>query len=254
MDWKKLVQGYDEQREIVIPGDEKATLQFCVNHFIEIANQAIEQQSYFAVALSGGSTPKNIFIGLASQQNRKAIDWSKVLVFWSDERSVPPDHPESNYHMAMEAGFKTLPLKSDQIFRMKAEEDIEEQAKEYERLILEKIPSKTFDLVMLGMGEDGHTASLFPKTHALHVSPPRLVVANYIPQKNTWRMTLTYECINSSMHIAIYVIGKNKAEMVKRVFTSPYNPDELPIQKVGTPQHRALWILDKGAAQGLQAP
>lgn len=163
MNLKNLIQSYDERRDVIIPGDEKATLQFCIEHFIESANLAIDQQGYFAVALSGGSTPKNIFKGLVSEQYRNKIDWTKVLIFWSDERSVPPDDPESNYHMAMEAGFKKLPIKPDQIFRMKAEGDIEEEAKEYERLIQEKIPSKRFDLVMLGMGEDGHTASLFPK-------------------------------------------------------------------------------------------
>jgi 6-phosphogluconolactonase len=97
------------------------------------------------------------------------------------------------------------------------------------------------------MGEDGHTASLFPKTHGLHTDG-RLVVANYIPQLDTWRMTFTFECINAAQNISIYVIGKNKASMVKRVFSDPYNIDELPIQNIGTRTHKALWILDEGAA------
>lgn len=251
MNWKKKIQSYNDRWDIIVPGDEEATLEFSIEQFIEIANGSIEKQGYFSVALSGGSTPKNIFKGLASDNHKDKIDWSKVLFFWSDERSVSPENPESNYHMAMEAGFKHLPLKQDQIFRMKAETDIEEQAKEYERLICEKIPSHSFDLVMLGMGDDGHTASLFPKTHGLHAAPNRLVEPNFIPQKNTWRMTLTFECINQSQHIAIYVIGHSKASMIKEVFLSPYNPDLLPIQKIGTPQHRALWIMDQAAAQGI---
>jgi 6-phosphogluconolactonase len=251
MNWKKQIQSYDERRDILIPGDEKSTLEFCIQQFIEIGRQAIEQHNYFAVALSGGSTPKSIYKGLSSEKYKNQLDWSKVLLFWSDERSVPPNDPESNFHMAMEAGFKNLPLKKENIFRMKAEDDIEEHAKEYERTIREKIPSKIFDLVMLGMGEDGHTASLFPKTHALHAPASRLVVANFVTQKNTWRMSLTFDCINQAKHIAIYVIGKNKTEMVKRIFNSAYDPDLLPIQKIGIPQNHALWILDQDAAQEL---
>lgn len=250
MSWKERIQSFDERRDIIIPGDEKTTLDFCIKHFIEIANESIKEQGYFAAALSGGSTPKNIYKGLVLDSNGDKINWSKVLLFWGDERSVPPDHQDSNYHMAMEAGFKTLPLNSDQIFRMQAEERIEANAKEYERLIQEKIPSQRFDLVMLGMGEDGHTASLFPKTHALHAAN-RLAVANFVPQLTTWRMTLTFECINQARHVAIYVMGKSKAKMIKEIFTAPYDPDQYPIQKIGTPKNRALWILDQDAAQGL---
>ena len=103
---------------------------------------------------------------------------------------------------------------------------------------------------MLGMGEDGHTASLFPRTHGLH-SQDRWVVANYIPEKHTWRMTLTFECINAAKHISIYVLGKSKSSMVKRVLSNPYEPDELPIQRIGIPEHKALWILDQDASKEL---
>lgn len=245
--WKEKVQDFDERRDIVIPDDYEETLKYCVNQFIEIANACIQQQGYFAVALSGGSTPQAIYQSLASQENRSKIDWSQVLLFWSDERSVPPDHKDSNYRMAMDAGFVTLPLKPENIFRMKAEENIEENALEYEKLIQTRIPKKIFDAVLLGMGEDGHTASLFPMTHGLKVQN-RLVIANFIPQKSTWRMTLTYDCINVSRHILIYVLGDSKKEMTARVLTGSYEPDILPIQKIGTPSHRALWILDNAAA------
>lgn len=245
-----MIQNFDERRDIIVPGDEKATIQFCVQHFIDLAIQAIADRGLFFVALSGGSTPKQIYKELASEHYRKAIDWSKVVLFWSDERSVPPENSESNFHMAMEAGLKDLPLDPKNIHRMKAETEIEEHAKEYEQLLKAKIPSHQFDLVMLGMGEDGHTASLFPKTHALH-APNRKVVANYVPEKNTWRMTLTYECIHEARHSVIYVIGKSKAETVKKIFTAPYNPDLYPIQKIGIPKNRVLWVLDQGAAEQL---
>lgn len=248
---RKQIITFDERRDIVIPGDYEAALTFSVEHFIEAANKCIQDHGYFAVALSGGSSPKAIFQRLAQSEYNKRIDWKKVLLFWSDERSVASDHPDSNYHMAMEAGFKNLPIPKDQIFRMQAEDNIEEHALEYERLILTKIPSKKLDFVMLGMGEDGHTASLFPKTHGLHTTQ-RVVIANFVPQMNTWRMSLTFECINQAAYIVLYVFGKSKAKILKKVLTSPYDPDNLPVQRVGTPAHKALWIVDCDAASELQ--
>lgn len=246
-EWESQIESYDERRDIIIAGNTEDTINFCIHHFISTANESIEKRGKFCVALSGGSTPKAIFQGLA---NLRKIDWSKVLIFWSDERSVPPTNPENNYLMAMESGLASLSIPPGNIFRMQAENDIENQAKEYEKLILSKVPEGIFDLVMLGMGEDGHTASLFPKTHALHTNQ-MLVAANYIPQKNTWRMTLTYDCINIARHIVIYVLGKNKASMLKTVLTSSYEPDNFPVQRVGTATHKALWIVDQDAAEGL---
>lgn len=249
--WKAKVQNFDERRDIVIPGGYSETIQYCVNQFIEIANAAIGSQGYFSVALSGGNTPKAIYQGLTSAENRNKIDWSNVLLFWSDERSVPPDSTESNYHMVMEANFASLPIKKDHIFRMRAEENIEQNALEYEKLIVTNIPNKTFDVVLLGMGEDGHIASLFPMTHGLSVQN-RLAIANFIPQKNTWRMTLTYDCINSSRHILLYILGKAKEKIATYALTGPYDPNMLPVQKIGTPAHRALWIMDNDAAGSLK--
>ena len=243
----KLIQSFDERRDLCIPGGHAAAIAMSVDHFLAAASTAIAQKGLFAVALSGGSTPKEIYTQLASEENRNKVDWSRFLVFWSDERNVPPDHPDSNYRMAMEAGFAALPIPHDQIFRMKGEGDIEQHSIEYEALIQKHVPKQTFDLIMLGMGEDGHTASLFPETHALQTLN-RLAVANFLPKKNVWRMTLTYDCINAAEHIAIYVLGKNKAPMVREVLTGPYEPDKLPIQKIGTPAHHALWIMDAEAA------
>jgi 6-phosphogluconolactonase len=238
-----VIQFFDERRDIAIPGDKEATIQFSVEHFIKVANESIEKKGMFAVALSGGSTPAAIFRLLASEENREKIDWSKVFLFWSDERAVRPEDKDSNYHMAMEAGFSSLPIKAENVFRMEAEDKIEENALKYENTILEKIPEGKFDLVMLGMGEDGHTASLFPQTHGLHAGN-RLVVANYVPEKKCWRMTFTYKCINAAHHIVIYALGKAKAHMLEKALSEPYIPDMIPIQKVGTAENKALWILD----------
>ena len=203
MEVNLMIESFDERRDIVIPGDHKETIRFCIEHFLAIGNQAIADRGSYAVALSGGSTPKAIFEGLCNPQHHTKIDWSKVLLFWSDERAVEPSHPDSNYLMAMEAGFKKLPIPKEHIFRMEAEHDIEANAARYEKLIEAKVPSRSFDLVMLGMGDDGHTASLFPQTHALQAEG-KLVVANYIPQKKTWRMTLTfslYQCRKKYLHL-----------------------------------------------------
>lgn len=248
--WKKHVQAYDDRRDIVIPGNTLEAIAFCVEQFIDIAQESIRDHGFFSVALSGGSTPKAIYQSLSSPFNSSRVDWKRVLLFWSDERSVPKDDPESNYHMAMTSGFATLPIPQENIFRMQAEDNIEENAKAYESLIKVKLGGKPFDLVMLGMGEDGHTASLFPKTHGLHTKE-RLAIANFVPQKNTWRMTLTFECINASRNIDIYILGKGKAEMLRKVLTAPYDPDTFPIQRIGIPEHKALLVLDKDAAAGI---
>ena len=241
---------FDERRDIIVPGDQAATISYATKHFIQCAQKAITDRGRFFVALSGGSTPKAMYQSLSSPKNRDMIDWSKVWLFWGDERAVPPNDPQSNYHMAMEAGFKQLPLKKEQIFRMEAEKDIEQNALVYEQLIRKNVPNEQFDLVMLGMGDDGHTASLFPMTHGLQVTN-RLVIANYNPTLKVWRMSLTFDCINKALLSVFYVLGATKAETVSKVLNGEYEPDILPSQRIGTPEHKALWILDTEAAQKL---
>lgn len=241
----------DARRKIALPGDHDITLSFAADLWIQIANESIQDHGFFAVALSGGSTPKKIFQKLGSMEER--VDWSKVFLFWSDERSVPPTHPDSNYRMALEeGGLAKLPISKNQIFRMVAEEEIEANAKAYEDVILDKLGSHPFDLVMLGMGDDGHTASLFPHTEALTVTG-RLVVPNFVPQKNAWRMTFTYECINRSLHICMYVTGAPKAEIVQKVLFGPFDSDTYPSQLIGTQTNPALWIVDTEAGKNLVA-
>jgi 6-phosphogluconolactonase len=244
-----VVISYDERRDIVTPGDLQASTLFSIQHFFTAAQEAIADHGYFAVALSGGNTPKAIYQQLADPINAKKIDWNLVKLFWSDERPVPPFHPDSNYKMAMEAGFGRLSIPSGQIYRMQAEGDIEQGALAYETLIKRTLKDARLDLVLLGVGNDGHTASLFPQTHGLH-SDNRLVIANYIPQLNSWRMTLTFDCINAAQHIVLYVFGKSKTAIVKKVFNGEYQPDLFPVQRVGTSAHKALWVLDNEAALG----
>ncbi len=236
---------WDERRDLMIAGDFESSLKFCADHFVKVYKESIDKYGSFILALSGGSTPKALFSLLTNSPYISKIDWTKLHLFWSDERSVDPTLPDSNFHMAMESGFSKVPIPSSQIHRMEAEKNIEQNALEYEKLIQSTLKGRGFDFIMLGMGEDGHTASLFPKTEGLKVIG-RLVIANYIPQKNTWRMTLTFECINAASHIAIYVLGKSKQEILKNVLTS--KKSTYPIENIGTIKNKALWIVDNEAA------
>lgn len=242
-------RAWDDRREIIVPGDASITVIYCVEHFIALSKLAIKNHGAFFVALSGGSTPKAIFEHLASASYAPMVEWNKVHFFWSDERAVSPDNSESNYHMAMQTGLLNL-VPQEQIHRMQAEENIEENAVSYETQIAAVLKGHPFDLVMLGMGEDGHTASLFPHTQGLNVEK-RMAIANYIPTKKVWRMTLTYDCINQANHIAIYVLGASKKTTLAQVLLSPPQFDLYPIQKIGTPMHPALWIADQDAAEEL---
>jgi 6-phosphogluconolactonase len=239
-----MLTTWDERRDLIVPGDENQTLTFCVEHFIATCKRAIEEHGQFFVALSGGSTPKALFERLCQPASASQVDWQKVHLFWSDERSVPPDNKESNYHMAMEAGLKNMHIPPSHIHRMHAEKDIVQNAQAYEKTILQTLQDKPFDLIMLGLGEDGHTASLFPDTEGLNI-PNRLVIANYIPQKSTWRMSMTFACIHQATHIVFYVLGPSKKQILAEVLT---DTSTYPAAQVGTPAHKALWIADQSAA------
>lgn len=237
---------FDNRRKLFIGKDKQETLEFAVDHWVHAAKSAIQKRGKFHVALSGGSTPKAIFEKLSQIQD---LEWEKVFLFWSDERSVSPEDPDSNYKMAMEF-FGSLPIPLHQIFRMKAEKDIQKNAAEYEAILKKHTENHLLDLVMLGMGEDGHTASLFPETEALE-EKEKLVLANHVPQKNTWRMTFTFPCINNSEKIVIYALGKSKAERVKTVLTAPID-SPFPASKIGSVKHPAIWVLDQEAASKLE--
>lgn len=240
-----MLKSWDARRDYIVPGNKEETVDFAAGHWVHSAKRAIQKRGRFAVALSGGSTPKAIFELLAEKAQ---LDWSKVWLFWSDERAVPPDHPDSNYRMAMES-FKNVSIPPSQIHRMVAEKDIEKNARDYEEKIKHILGKDLFDLVMLGVGEDGHTASLFPNTEALEIKD-KLVAANYVPQKETSRMTLTFPCINQSFHSAIYAIGKNKKLIIPKVLEAAI-VSEFPSSRIGTAEHKTLWILDKEAATNL---
>lgn len=236
----------NERRRLLIAPTIKDAIDFCLKDFQESCMKAIQEHGFFSVALSGGSTPRAVYEAMSKSEEIRALPWDKILLFWSDERAVPATDPDSNYGMAMKF-FSKEPFSKAQVFRMKAEvENREHEAQEYQRLIKSNCFQGHLDLVYLGIGEDGHTASLFPKTHAL-LEKDALVVANYIPEKSTFRMTFTYPLINSSKKILFLVLGKQKAPILKRILTSREDLS-LPSTLVGTKASPAYFLCDQGAA------
>jgi 6-phosphogluconolactonase len=233
-----MLKAWDDRRDLFVANNQEEMLDFAVEHWLNTAKRSIQQRGRFAVALSGGSTPKAIYERLGEEK----IDGSKIFLFWSDERAVPPDHPDSNYRMAMESGLKKLNIPPSQIFRMCAEKEIEKNSFDYEEKIKHYLGKSLFDLVMLGVGEDGHTASLFPESPAL-LEEKKLVVATFAPRLSQMRMTLTFACINQSFHSAIYATGEKKQKIVHEVLNAPIL-SPFPASRIGTETKKALWIID----------
>jgi 6-phosphogluconolactonase len=212
------------------------------------------------IAFSGGTTPKAIFELLAdpSKPYRAMVPWERLDFFFVDERSVPPTDKDSNYGMAKAALLDKVPIEPSQVFRFEGELDPEVAAARYESAIrqalrLEGAEMPTFHLVSLGMGDDGHTASLFPHTEALH-EMGRIAVANKVPQKDTWRLTLTWPVINQAQDVSFLVKGAGKAETLRRVFLGGYDPEALPSQLIRPASGRLTLLLDRDAAALLPPP
>lgn len=214
------------------------------------------------VALAGGSTPKLLYSLLSAPPWVASSPWQRIHWFWGDERQVAPDHPESNYRMAWEALLSPTQVSSDHIHRMPADAaDIGRAGLEYERLIQERVPPgpsgiPAFDLVLLGVGPDGHTASLFPDTPALDESQ-RLVVANFVPRLAAWRLTMTFPLLMAAREILFLVTGAAKAEIMARILASPPGPGAdgkpCPAARFREANTSVSWVLDADAAR-LVAP
>ncbi len=220
--------------------------------FVQRARDAIADHGRFAVALSGGSTPKAMYQRLAEHPLSHEVDWTHVQVFWGDERAVPPDHHESNYLMAQQALLEEVPISSAQIHRIRGELPPDEAADDYEAVLRAffRGTRPRFDLLLLGMGDDGHTASLFPGTAALDEAE-RWVVANYVPKLADWRITLTLPTINAAACVAFLVAGEAKAERLAEVLNGPRDPHRLPAQAIQPTDGELLWLVDQAAAAGL---
>jgi 6-phosphogluconolactonase len=237
----------------VLPGPA-AVAEAAADGFVAAAQQAIAERGVFHVALSGGSTPKRVYPLLISQPRVSAVDWSRVELFWGDERAVPPAHPDSNFGAAYGLFVSRLPkLRREAVHRMPAEaEDLHAAAAAYEREIravfgVADDQTPAFDLVWLGIGPDGHTASLFPESEALDESE-RLVVGNYAPTIEAWRMTFTYPLINAAREATFLVTGADKADAMRAI----RDGDDLPAGRVSA--ERTVCILDEAAAGEADAP
>ena len=225
--------------------------------FSDMTKEAIARSGRMTVALAGGSTPKALYELISQEPYRSKIDWNKLFVFWGDERHVPPDHQDSNYRMSHESLLSKVPVVSDQVFRIEGEaSNAGEAAQSYEEALRKVFSSSgkevpMFDLILLGMGPDGHTASLFPGTDVVHESS-RWVAAPWVEKFQTHRVTLTPVVINSARRVMFLVAGKDKAEALHAVLEGPSQPDVYPSQVVRPVAGELLWLVDDEAASLLQ--
>ena len=233
--------------EIKVVPDASALALEGAERFVSLAHEAIDQRGRFCAALSGGRTPEQMFQLLAEDPYRSQVLWQKVEIFFGDERCVPPDSPESNYHTASESLIRKVPIPGDNVYRMRGEIDPNEAAIEYGQMLKEKFGDGGLDLVFLGMGPDGHTASLFPGTEALRETRHRCV-ANYVPKLGAWRITMTAPFINRASAVLFLVAGADKAQRVAEVLEGPPDPERLPSQLIRPDPGKLLWLLDAAAA------
>jgi 6-phosphogluconolactonase len=247
------------EREIRILPDGAAIARRAAQEFIQAAAEAVEQRGVFNVALAGGSTPKALYGLLATDAAlRLQVPWDKMHLFFGDERHVGPDEPDSNFRMVTEALLSKAPLQAAQVSRIKGEyPDAEQAALEYEKVVREYFKLKDgeypkFDLVLAGMGNEGHTLSLFPGTKALHADG-RVVVRNWVGKLYTERITLTAPAANNAARILFLVTGADKSMALKAVLEGPYEPDQLPAQLLQPKNGKLLWLVDTTAGSMLTA-
>jgi 6-phosphogluconolactonase len=240
--------------------DPAALARRAAQYFVEMAGEAVAGRGRARIAISGGSTPKATFQLLAdpSQPWRSRMPWDSLELYWVDERAVPPDNADSNYRMTREALLDHVPLRPEQIHRMEGELEPALAASRYETELrtsfrIEGAEIPRFDLIALGMGDDGHTASLFPHTEAIH-EVSRLVTANHVPQqKDSWRITLTWPVIDHASSVFFLIADADKAAVLNEVLTGPHDPERLPSQLIWPASGILTLFLDQAAAALLPA-
>lgn len=233
--------------ELEVLSDAERLAHRTVDRVISSASAAIADRGCFTVALAGGSTPEPAYALLAERDRAQKIDWARVEVFWGDERSVPPDHPDSNYRMARHALLDLVPIPEKNVHRIRGEQPPEEAAAAYRLELQEHLGvDGRFDLILLGMGPDGHTASLFPGTGALQ-EQEQSVVAVYVERLDTWRITLTLPVINAARHVIFLVSGEEKARALARIHAG----EPLPAAMVEPVDGKLTWLVDRDAAARL---
>lgn len=220
--------------------------------FVKRSRRAVQVQNQFSVALAGGHTPERTYQILSQPPFRDQVPWAKAHVFWSDERCVPPDNPHSNARMAHQALLDHVPIPPDQIHPIRRGRNPRQAAEEYERLLRSFFAGKLpcFDFILLGLGENGHTASIFPGTQAVE-EQERWVIAVYVAEQAMWRITMTPLLINQAAMVAFLVAGTAKARVLQRVLDGPFEPHDLPAQLIQPVSGNLDWIVDEQAYQEL---
>lgn len=261
----KMLNRSDAQVRVYRDASEVALK--AARHFARLADQYVVGCGRFTVALSGGSTPRAMFSLLSEAPFADTVPWESIYFFWGDERSVPPDHADSNYRMASETLLAKVPVPAENIFRIPAElPDPESAADQYAATLINFFATHApasgtaplagvprFDLIFLGMGPDGHTASLFPGTTALDVTD-KSVAANYVEKFQTYRVTLTAPTINNARNVTFIVAGGDKAAPLHEVLEGAYQPELYPSQLIHPHHGSLLWMVDEAAAAQLTQP
>ncbi|MEI2688939.1 MAG: 6-phosphogluconolactonase [Anaerolineae bacterium] len=242
-------------QNLTIFPDKDAFIAGAAEFMVQQAAEALAARGRWTVALAGGGTPRPIYAQLAQAGNSDRIDWRGVHVFFGDERCVPPDDSRSNYRMARETLLDHVALPPENVHRMAGEMDPALAALAYEqeiRRLFRSVATPALDLVCLGLGDNGHTASLFPGTASLR-EQARWVVPQYVEVMQSWRVTMTAPLINAARHVAFFVEGAGKAEMLQRVLHGPYDPDVLPAQMIQPADGQLHWLVDAAAGGGRRA-
>jgi 6-phosphogluconolactonase len=253
MDQTQAMIGETRNANVLIYEDAGAVARAVAERFVELANECASARGRFSVALSGGSTPRRIYELLAGAEFASRVAWSKVHVFFGDERCVPPDDAESNYRMARESLLSRVATPAENVHRMIGEGDAVANARLYEDELREFFGGDSlpvFDLVMLGMGDDGHTASLFPGSPALE-ELSAWVVANRVEKFGAYRLTLTARVINNAARVVFVVTGAGKAERLAEVIEGARDPQRLPAQLIRPARGALDWYVDRAAAAKL---
>lgn len=238
---------------LTIVPDARALAERAADRFLSLVAAAIAEHGVANVALAGGSTPRAMNALLAASPRRERIAWPHVRFFFGDERCVPPDHADSNYRMTRETLFDPLSISDEHIFRMRGEDEPHAAADAYDALLARELGARpAFDAIFLGMGPDGHTASLFPGTLG-GIDDTRRVVANFVPKFDSYRLTITPHLINAARHVTITAAGGEKAGALAGVLAGPSMPETYPSQVVAPADGDLAWIVDAAAATGLPA-
>ncbi|HTK11696.1 MAG TPA: 6-phosphogluconolactonase [Ktedonobacteraceae bacterium] len=224
-------------------------------YVVRVAQESIATHGRFTFALSGGNTPKKLYALLATEPYRGQIDWALVDIFWSDERCVPPDSSDSNFKLAQDVMLSQLPISASQIHRVPADQEDRAAASAAYTQEMQRVFGTSgvprFDLIQLGMGPEGHTASLFPHQPSLQETQ-RLIMSVTVPKPPPPRLTFTPPLLNAATHVLFLVTGADKAEAVHEVIEGAHNPQEYPAQIVKPDQGEVTWMFDPAAAANLR--